>query len=157
GFSQLSPDQRITAVAYALTAESVSDGAITASKIAPGAIDSTKLAPGAAADNLSAGGFSALVRGGIVLSAEPNSTNLLSAGYSNLGQTTVGTGNWRLLTNGPPLGDQQALRRSRRNHLAVWTGTEMIIWGGTLDGATFLNTGSRYNPMTESWTPTSTN
>jgi len=40
---------------------------------------------------------------------------------------------------------------------AVWTGTEMILWGG-LDqwGGTPLNTGARYNPVTDTWTPMST-
>src|SRR5213593_3499815 len=43
----------------------------------------------------------------------------------------------------------------RASHTAVWTGSEMIVWGGT-DGSSFLNTGGRYNPSTDSWTATST-
>jgi hypothetical protein len=51
----------------------------------------------------------------------------------------------------------------RGAHTAVWTGTEMVIWGGAMsvrlpDGRTqtqMLNTGGRYNPMTNTWTPTS--
>ena len=39
-------------------------------------------------------------------------------------------------------------------HTAVWTGSEMIVWGG-LNGVS-LNTGGRYNPSTNSWTATST-
>ena len=43
----------------------------------------------------------------------------------------------------------------RRFHTAVWTGSEMIVWGGyDTDGA--LNTGGRYNPGTDSWIATST-
>jgi len=42
----------------------------------------------------------------------------------------------------------------RRYHTAVWTGSEMIIWGGFDDGA-HLNSGGRYNPITDSWTATS--
>jgi hypothetical protein len=38
----------------------------------------------------------------------------------------------------------------RTGHSAVWTGSDMIIWGGS-----FLNTGGRYDPSTDSWTPTS--
>jgi galactose oxidase-like protein len=38
---------------------------------------------------------------------------------------------------------------------AVWTGSEMIVWGG-FDGNSFLNTGGRYDPSTDSWTATST-
>jgi hypothetical protein len=44
---------------------------------------------------------------------------------------------------------------ARGSHTAVWTGSEMIIWGG-YDGSSFLNTGGRYNPGTDSWTATST-
>ena len=40
----------------------------------------------------------------------------------------------------------------RRHHTAVWTGTEMIVWGGSDGGA--ANTGGRYNPATNTWTPT---
>src|SRR5256886_10550629 len=40
-------------------------------------------------------------------------------------------------------------------HTAVWTGTEMIVWGG-VNGSSDLNTGGRYNPGTDSWTATST-
>lgn len=45
GFQQLRPDQRIGAVAYAITAASVADGSITAQKLASGAITGDKLAP----------------------------------------------------------------------------------------------------------------
>ena len=36
---------------------------------------------------------------------------------------------------------------------AVWTGTEMIVWGGY--NGNYLNTGGRYNPTTDSWQPVS--
>ena len=38
-------------------------------------------------------------------------------------------------------------------HTAVWTGTEMIIWGQYSTG--YPATGGRYNPATNSWTATS--
>src|SRR5437016_12734706 len=44
---------------------------------------------------------------------------------------------------------------ARSAHTAVWTGSEMIIWGGTQGGVVYLNTGGRYNPSTDSWTATS--
>jgi N-acetylneuraminic acid mutarotase len=40
----------------------------------------------------------------------------------------------------------------RQYHTAVWTGSEMIIWGGSASGA--VNNGARYSPATDSWTPT---
>ena len=41
-------------------------------------------------------------------------------------------------------------------HAAVWTGTEMIVWGGNDNASLPVNTGGRYNPSTDLWTPTST-
>lgn len=38
---------------------------------------------------------------------------------------------------------------ARYLHTAVWTGSEMIIWGGF--NGSHLNTGSRYNPTTDTW------
>lgn len=38
----------------------------------------------------------------------------------------------------------------RGTHTAVWTGSEMIIWGG-YDHGVYLNTGGRYDPATDSW------
>ncbi|HEY4273222.1 MAG TPA: hypothetical protein VGM65_14585 [Candidatus Udaeobacter sp.] len=43
----------------------------------------------------------------------------------------------------------------RHYHTAVWTGSEMIVWGG--NNGSLFNTGGRYNPSTDSWTATSTN
>jgi N-acetylneuraminic acid mutarotase len=43
---------------------------------------------------------------------------------------------------------------SRFYHTAVWTGSEMIIWGGSRGGSPF-NTGARYTPSTDTWTATS--
>src|SRR5881398_1254150 len=40
---------------------------------------------------------------------------------------------------------------ARSGHSLVWTGNEMIVWGGNAD-----NTGGRYNPGTNIWTATST-
>jgi hypothetical protein len=45
---------------------------------------------------------------------------------------------------------------ARYRHTAVWTGNEMIVWGGTTDTANYFNTGGRYNPATDSWVATST-
>src|SRR5262249_30766811 len=43
---------------------------------------------------------------------------------------------------------------ARSAHTAVWTGSEMIVWGGYNGG--YLNTGGRYNRISDSWTATST-
>lgn len=69
--------------------------------------------------------------------------------YGNINTNTGGrynltTDTWLpLSTQGAP--------SARANHTAVWTGTEMIIWGGY--GSAELNSGSRYNAMSNSWIP----
>ncbi len=43
---------------------------------------------------------------------------------------------------------------SPRNwHAAIWTGTEVIVWGGKTD--VYFDTGGRYNPTTDVWQATS--
>src|ERR1041385_6636543 len=44
GFQQLSPDQRMAAVGYAMMAANVADGAVTSAKLADGAVTGPKLA-----------------------------------------------------------------------------------------------------------------
>ncbi len=44
---------------------------------------------------------------------------------------------------------------ARYSHTAVWTGSEMIIWGGFSVTLNELNTGGRYNPVSDTWTATS--
>ena len=44
----------------------------------------------------------------------------------------------------------------RQFHTAVWTGSEMIVWGGSASPGGFFNTGGRYNPATDGWVATST-
>ena len=47
----------------------------------------------------------------------------------------------------------------RAGDTAIWTGSEMIIWGGSFydNGYQYLNTGGKYNPITNSWTAVNTN
>jgi N-acetylneuraminic acid mutarotase len=63
------------------------------------------------------------------------------------------TDSWTQISTGANVPDR------RTSHTAVWTGSEMIVWGGYgfsgSGGATALDTGGRYNPITDTWTPTS--
>jgi N-acetylneuraminic acid mutarotase len=46
----------------------------------------------------------------------------------------------------------------REWHTAVWTGSRMIVWGGTrwtASGESYLNTGAAYDSTTDTWTPIS--
>ena len=73
------------------------------------------------------------------------------------GEVTHGTspacGDWEETpTTGAPL--------ARTGHTAVWTGTEMIVWGGevstAVDPAGVTSTGARYDPVAKAWTAMST-
>jgi N-acetylneuraminic acid mutarotase len=85
-------------------------------------------------------GSKMIVWGGI----DHNPISVLNTG----GRYDPGTDTWTTTstTNAPS---------ARRLHTAVWTGSEMIVWGGSTDGDEG-NTGGRYNPGTNSWRPTST-
>jgi N-acetylneuraminic acid mutarotase len=144
-FNTLAPRQPISPTPYALFAA-------TAGTVPNGAITSSKLASGAAAANLQASGQSAVAGGGIVLSEQANAIELLNAGYVKLGRADLVPESWLARSNGPPPFAQAALARS--GHSAIWTGTEMIIWGG-FDGA-YRNNGARYNPAANTWVPLST-
>ena len=45
----------------------------------------------------------------------------------------------------------------RADHEAVWTGSEMIIWGGEYNTQPEVNPGGKYNPENDLWTPISLN
>lgn len=68
-------------------------------------------------------------------------------GFTNTGgRFRPSTGDWRpVSTVNAPL--------ARIGHTAVWTGKEMIVWGGTADGVTALNDGALYDPATDTWHP----
>ena len=141
-FTTLVPRQAISPTPYAMFAT-------TAGTVPNGAITANKLAAGAAAANLQAGGQSAVAGGGVVLSEQANATELLSAGYTKIGRVNLIDEAWLERASGPT-GLPAPL--ARRGHSAVWTGSEMIIWGGTDGDGTFLNTGARYHPVAGTWT-----
>lgn len=154
GSQLMSPDQRIAAVGYAMMANTVQDGAITSAKIATGAVGSSQLAPGAVTSALQAANASAVAAGGIIGSNDPNNAALLAQGFvRDAGQLSTAD-SWTPL----PTGDAVA------GHTAVWTGTELLIWGGVVptgisspgNNVTPINRGLKYNPATGVWSPIST-
>jgi hypothetical protein len=52
---------------------------------------------------------------------------------------------WTSLTHGGPV-----LTTTHAGHSATWTGTEMLLWGGTMN-----QFGTRYNPRNDGWNPMS--
>ena len=149
-FEPIVPDQPVGAVGYAMMAANVADGAITASKLATGAVTASAIAPGAigpaslardsAAANLGASG-------GLILSEQGNNTSLLTNGFQKIGSVTVESDSWQTITQFTPA--------PRRSAGAVWTGAEMLIWGGTQASGTVLNSGGRYDAAKDTWRPIS--
>jgi N-acetylneuraminic acid mutarotase len=39
----------------------------------------------------------------------------------------------------------------RQAHTALWTGSQMIVWGGETTNNTFFSDGGYYNPTANSW------
>jgi N-acetylneuraminic acid mutarotase len=52
-----------------------------------------------------------------------------------------------------PVGTLGSPPSARRNHVAVWSGTKMVVWGGTTASGQTA-TGGLYDPATYTWTPT---
>ena len=127
-------------------------GTLAGANLGEGTITGSKLAPGAAAANLGAAGQSGVASGGLVLSATENAA-LVNAGYVRVGGAMSTADTWQQHVNGTP-------PSARHLHTAVWTGSEMIVWGGEQDATPgvliALNDGGRYNPVTGTWTPMST-
>jgi hypothetical protein len=74
-----------------------------------------------------------------------------SGGTTNAGGRYVpSAGTWAPTSNGVDV------PTARIGHSAVWTGSEMIVWGGGPGNGSFVNTGGRYAPSSDSWVPTPT-
>ncbi|MDB6121639.1 MAG: hypothetical protein JWQ71_632 [Pedosphaera sp.] len=162
GFQQMTPDQRLASVGYAMTAanantaNSVPDGSITSAKLSGTAVTSANLSSGAALANLQASGQIGVPSGGIILSTSSSAANLLNAGYQMVGSIP---GTSTPPPSGGPEGWTQSANNgapsSRHGHTAVWTGSEMIIYGGL--NANYLNDGARYNPGNQTWSAIAAN
>jgi N-acetylneuraminic acid mutarotase len=59
-----------------------------------------------------------------------------------------GTGTWNAIsTTGAP--------SARYGHTTIWTGAQMIIWGGYTAVGGFVGDGARYDPAADTWAPIS--
>ncbi len=143
GWQQLTPDQRVAAVGYALMADDVKDGAVSSSKLAEGAVTASKLAagavtaaaldPAAVVSSLNAAGQGTVPSGASLLSSVPDAPALLAAGYQSVGTLNT-SDSWSSIAGGT----------ARDTAASVWTGTEMLIWGDGTEGW-------RYHPKTNVW------
>lgn len=163
GFQQLTPDQTVQPVPMALVtaqADAPADGAvvtadfasgavtnaklaadvITSDKFAAGSVTNAKLAPNAV---VNAGGSGYLPAGAVIMSDTEESAALTTAGFVKQGTMTSDQPAWQI----PPPAFWE-----RQGHIATWTGTEMLFWGG-FQSSSGSNHGQlwRWNPNTGLW------
>jgi N-acetylneuraminic acid mutarotase len=160
GYQQLTPDQRITAVGYAMVAADVTDGAITSNKLAAGAITSAKLASGAVtadkiadgsitANKLAAGSLTAtLADEGNVVVATQRRPDLESAGYQLLGRND--NFSWRSMTVAPDPG-----LLPYYVYDVYFIGDDLLFYGYTNYPNYSDYHVARYTASSQSWAPTS--
>jgi hypothetical protein len=85
--------------------------------------------------------------GSMVLGA-PGDTTLIGAGYTEIASTHIHYWTATTTTGAPS---------ARAGHTAVWTGSRMIVWGGTgISAGGFLNDGGQYDPVADTWMATTT-
>jgi len=77
------------------------------------------------------------VWGGTEANGEPEDRRSDGAAYDPLRDK------WRLIADGP--------LDERARHLATWTGTEMLLWGGRRSNYIAPPDGAAYDPATDSW------
>lgn len=83
----------------------------------------------------------------MVASLDAQDAALVGKGYRNF--TRIAAPAW---ANGSLTG----MPAGRTYHTAIWTGQEMVVWGGLLSGGAYASTGARYNPDIDAWQPDST-
>lgn len=91
--------------------------------------------------------------------AETYTATITSGAMDLAGNMLAQPYSWSFTTTEDGIGSWEATSTlhapsPREDSTAVWTGYEMIVWGGN-DGS-YLNTGARYNPATDSWQKIST-
>jgi len=77
-----------------------------------------------------------------------------SLGCSSTGMSGDG-GRYNPLSNSWTTTNLIGAPAGRNSHTAVWSGNEMIVWGGNT-GINNTNTGARYRPLSDSWLAIST-
>ena len=83
---------------------------------------------------------------------------IIWGGYSGFESYLINGGRYNPSTDTWTATSTTNVPSGRAGHTAIWTGSEMIIWGGFFydNGYHYLNTGGKYNPITNSWTAVNT-
>jgi len=96
---------------------------------------------------LEANAGASLPEGVVMVSTDPADASFLGMGLAKF--LTVDAPGW---TSGAVAGAPAA----RFRHTGVWTGTRLLVWGGTLNGGTVSGVGAQYDPALNQWSSLST-
>ena len=137
GFQLLSPDQRISSVAYSMIAGTVPDGAIGQAKLGAD-VTATLNDLKTRLEQVESSTSTGLT----VVSTESSDTDLISKGFQAF--SSIDAKPWTM-------GTSDGVPTSRYGHSTVWTGSEMLVWGGYFGNGLYSNTGGAYQAAQNSW------
>ncbi len=133
----------------------IQSSAVGAANIAPGQVvknlngmnDTVTIAGGAGVSVTNGAGTITIgAPSGSMVWGAPGDTTLIGAGYTEIAPDRLDY--WTATTT-------TAAPSARYAHTAVWTGSKMIVWGGTGNSG-YLNDGGLYDPVTNTWSATTT-
>ena len=152
----LAPRQQITSVPYALRALTTDASGVTTGTLPDSVLSENvaRLADFLALSNALVAQITAvsnnvltnLPAGVTVASADPNDEALVGQGLRNI-----------LTAAAPPWTEGSTVTQptARYQHSTIWTGQELIVWGGNLSASIYSASGGRYQPGTDQWTTVS--
>lgn len=152
GFERLVPDQRYTPVGAALVAAEVPDGSITPVKLAPGTLGGIEAQIALLTAQLHAlsNRHESLV--GAVVAGVPPGVPVVSRSAADATLTAQGFA--PILSVPSPAwvdGTAAGAPTARYGHSGIWTGSEMIVWGGSLTPVLLSGAGAAYQVASDTW------
>ncbi len=153
GFELLAPDQRLVTVGYAFMAAAVAPGAVTSNQLATplvgqlnglGAQLATLATQVGALSNQLAGAIPPGLTAASTLAPDPT----LAAQGLQLFSTLAAPGWTTSAAAGAP--------SARSRQAGVWTGQQLLVWGGTLGSGFDSGSGGSYRPDLDQWQALST-
>jgi hypothetical protein len=131
-----------------ITAAKLGDGSISTAQLADQAIGANTLATGSIAGALLAAGTSPVGSSGTVASRTAENPALAALGYQLVGTARLDEENWNTLA--------VAEAAERSGATLVWTGQEVLLWGGRDSQGALVPGGLRFSPASRSFSTIST-
>jgi len=156
GVQRLGPDQPVTSAGYAMVAGNVVDGAITSTKLSTNAVTTLTAALSAQVNALSAQ-VSALTTLGNTLSNQYSQSigSGLTAASANPQDAALGAKGFQLFSALPApawvTSTAPGALSPRSSQAGVWTGQQLLLWGGDLGPGAQTDSGALYDPVQDQW------